>query len=66
MTARERVIKTINFDYPDRVPRDLWWLPAVEMTQKEGRDVAKYVQEMKVVSNKNLCRSSSPLLIREI
>lgn len=35
MTARERVIKTINFDYPDRVPRDLWWLPAVEMTQKE-------------------------------
>jgi len=35
LTSRERVIKAINFDYPDRVPRDLWWLPAVEMTQKE-------------------------------
>ncbi len=35
MTAKERVIKAINFDYPDRVPRDLWWLPAVEMTQKK-------------------------------
>jgi len=35
MTGRERVIRTIQFDYPDRVPRDLWWLPAVEITQKE-------------------------------
>jgi len=35
MTAKERVIKTINFGYPDRAPRDLRWLPAVEMTQKE-------------------------------
>ena len=35
MTGRERVIKALEFDYPDRVPRDLWWLPAVEMTQKE-------------------------------
>jgi len=35
MTGRERVIKAVEFDYPDRVPRDLWWLPAVEMTQKK-------------------------------
>ena len=35
MTGRERVIKTLEFDYPDRAPRDLWWLPAVEMTQKK-------------------------------
>lgn len=35
MTRRERVIKAIEFNSPDRVPRDLWWLPAVEMTQKE-------------------------------
>lgn len=35
MTGRERVIRALKFDYPDRVPRDLWWLPAVEMTQKE-------------------------------
>jgi len=32
--GRERVIKTLTFDHPDRVPRDLWWLPAVEMFQK--------------------------------
>ena len=35
MTSRERVSKALNFDRPDRTPRDLWWLPAVEMTQKE-------------------------------
>jgi len=35
MTGKERVIKTIEFDYPDRAPRDLWWLPAVEMNQKK-------------------------------
>jgi len=35
VTGRERVIKALKFDYPDRVPRDLWWLPAVEMTQKK-------------------------------
>lgn len=35
MTGRERVTKAIEFDYPDRVPRTLWWVPAVEMTQKE-------------------------------
>lgn len=35
MTGRERVIRALKFNYPDRVPRDLWWLPAVEMTQKE-------------------------------
>ncbi|MCX6089226.1 MAG: methyltransferase [Candidatus Atribacteria bacterium] len=33
MTSRERVIKTLTFQHPDRSPRDLWWLPAVEMTQ---------------------------------
>lgn len=35
MTGRQRIIKALNFDHPDRPPRDLWWLPAVEMTQKE-------------------------------
>jgi len=29
------VIRAIEFDSPERVPRDLWWLPAVQMTQKE-------------------------------
>jgi len=27
ITSRERVIKTLTFDCPDRVPRDLWILP---------------------------------------
>jgi len=36
MTSRERVLKTLNFKNPDRPPRDLWWLPAVEMTQKDA------------------------------
>lgn len=35
MTSRERVQKSLQFQYPDRPPRDLWWLPAVEMTQKD-------------------------------
>ena len=35
MTSRERVSKALNFSHPDRGPRDLWWLPAVEMTQKQ-------------------------------
>lgn len=35
MTSRERVSKALSFSYPDRAPRDLWWLPAVEMSQKE-------------------------------
>ena len=26
-TSRERVIQTLNFDHPDRIPRDMWTLP---------------------------------------
>ncbi|HIJ66605.1 MAG TPA: methyltransferase [Candidatus Hydrogenedentes bacterium] len=29
MTSRERVIRTLNFDNPDRAPHDLWALPRV-------------------------------------
>jgi len=38
MTSRERVIRTLRFETPDRVPRDLWALPAVEMLQKDEYD----------------------------
>ena len=38
MNSRERVIKTLEFENPDRVPRDLWWLPAVEMFKKRELD----------------------------
>lgn len=31
MTSRERVIKTLTFDSPDRAPRHLWALPGVGM-----------------------------------
>ncbi|MBZ0294034.1 MAG: methyltransferase [Anaerolineae bacterium] len=31
MDSRERVIRTLRFDYPDRAPRHLWYLPGVQM-----------------------------------
>lgn len=34
MTSRERVRRTLTFQNPDRAPRDLWWLPGVEMFRK--------------------------------
>ena len=30
-TSRARVIKSLTFERPDKIPRDLWWLPAVDM-----------------------------------
>lgn len=39
MTSRERVRRTLTFQNPDRAPRDLWWLPGVEMFQKAALDV---------------------------
>lgn len=30
MNSRERVYRTLKFDHPDRVPRDLWIIPSVE------------------------------------
>lgn len=35
MTSRERVIRTLEFKTPDRIPRDLWWVLAVVMTQEK-------------------------------
>ncbi|MGQ9629847.1 MAG: uroporphyrinogen decarboxylase family protein [bacterium] len=31
MTPRERVIRTLKFERPDRVPRELWTLPGIRM-----------------------------------
>lgn len=44
MTSRERVIKTLKFDHPDRAPRDLWALAGVTMLRRAEYDalVAKY------------------------
>lgn len=35
MNSRERVIKTLNFEEVDRLPRNLWRLPGVEMFRKD-------------------------------
>jgi hypothetical protein len=38
MTPRERVIRALEFDHPDRAPRDLWALPGVGMMRKAELD----------------------------
>jgi len=38
MTGRERVLKCLNFDNPDRPPRDLWALPYVSLYRKDEFD----------------------------
>ena len=35
MTGRERVTRALRFENPDRVPRDLWALPAIGMFHQE-------------------------------
>jgi hypothetical protein len=35
MTGRERVIKTLNMELTDRPPRDLWFVPYMEMFRNE-------------------------------
>lgn len=41
MTSRERVIKTLEFDSPDRLPRHLWHLPGIGMTRKSELDAVR-------------------------
>ena len=35
MKSRERVIRTLRFEHPDRAPRDLWTLPGIEMYRRD-------------------------------
>lgn len=35
MTSRERVIRCLQFNYPDRAPRELWHLPGVPALRKK-------------------------------
>ena len=35
MTGRQRVTRCLRFDHPDRVPRDLWLLPAATLQHGE-------------------------------
>ncbi len=36
MTSRERMLRTLNFERPDRVPRQFWTLPAVYECNEPG------------------------------
>ncbi|MDR3710844.1 MAG: uroporphyrinogen decarboxylase family protein [Capsulimonadaceae bacterium] len=36
MTSRERVMRTLEFNHPDRVPRQVWLLPAVWLENDEA------------------------------
>ena len=36
MTSRERVLRCLNMDCPDRPPRDLWLLPAARLSQGDA------------------------------
>ena len=38
MNSRERVIRALEFDSPDRAPRELWSLPGVSMLRKADLD----------------------------
>ena len=38
MTSKERVIKALKFDKPDRVPRDMWELPGANIYQPGSTD----------------------------
>ncbi|MCP4166132.1 MAG: methyltransferase [Chloroflexi bacterium] len=35
MNGRERVVRALRFQQPDRVPRQLWYLPGVEMYRQD-------------------------------
>ncbi len=35
MNSRERVIKTLRFEHPDRAPRELWYLPGIPMFRQD-------------------------------
>jgi hypothetical protein len=38
MDGRERVIRTLRFEHPDRAPRDLWTLPGIGMFRQDELD----------------------------
>jgi uroporphyrinogen decarboxylase len=38
MDGRERIVRTLRFENPDRAPRDLWALPGISMFRKDELD----------------------------
>jgi uroporphyrinogen decarboxylase len=51
MTPRERVIKALRFEGPDRVPRHLWRLPGTKMFRQADVDrvLAKYPEDITIL-----------------
>jgi uroporphyrinogen decarboxylase len=51
MNSRERVIRTLKFENPDRVPRHLWRLPGAKMFRSEGvkRILEKYPEDITIL-----------------
>ena len=43
MTSKERVIRTLKFENPDKIPVNLWCLPAAKL--KYGEALEKVVAE---------------------
>ncbi len=57
MTGRERVIRALEFKSPDRIPRNLWTLPGIEMFRKQDlNDVFAVYPEDILISRGNYGR----------
>jgi len=41
MNSRELVVKTLKFDYPERIPRDLWYSSFIESSNKDGLNLVQ-------------------------
>ncbi len=46
MTSRERVLRCLNFDHPDRAPRDLWALSGVHL--RRGDELSRMLDRFPV------------------
>lgn len=49
MTSKERVIKTLTFDNPDKVPVDFWTLPATRIKYGEALDRLKDESDLDIL-----------------
>jgi len=54
MPARERVVKALRFENPDRVPRHLWRLPGTKMLRQADVDrvLARYPEDITILDFK--------------
>ncbi|WP_197041693.1 hypothetical protein [Robinsoniella sp. KNHs210] len=50
MDSRERVLATLEFRNPDRIPRDVWTLPATRNEYGEKLDEIQAKKECDIVS----------------